>query len=643
MESEDQIIKSNVALDIVQSLGQYLKTQNLYDAVVLVGGTEFRCHKLLLAAHCGYFRTAFETKLNENVNKYPLKEISLEVFKLIYRAMHTGCSIVTRDNVINMLKAADYLNIPFLENECIRFINRVKSSENCLEFYIAGTKYNSEKVKSMVWPIILKHFHSIHLTKHFLDLSQDDLSKLLQNENLVTKSEDYVVKAILLWVKYNTQEMKKKIRPINPIEDKGRAQTSSDEGRAQTSSDEGRAQTSPDEGRAQTSSDEPASKRRKVQSQFIRANDDMGDRTNRGNREQILVALFEHVKLFLISEKYLEKLIKHPFVQEYSHFKDFIIKALSRRVFINQRDVYWPANATHRKCSTYQHSVLFAFKKRTSSFEIKAHLIESNRWSVIPNHLSKMTTLKLATIDTSLYAFSRRPSAAQREMEGGQRSRKRSIFISKYVNGEWSEVMPLNESSKKFSVVTVDGFLYILSPFGKKFQKLDPSLRNVRNLKDLPYRKPISHVMRYADSILVFYSEPEPLIGMTNTLVFSYNTHKNMWSRLDHNLSFTASGMTSFKDELNTYVIQSCGRMWKIVKTAAGILEFDQVERLWQTDWPLHGVVVLMDELYIYGVRSPIHQNSSELKKEVQGFRKINYIYHNNCTENSTFAPFIVS
>uniref|UniRef100_A0A2C9LXS3 BTB domain-containing protein n=1 Tax=Biomphalaria glabrata TaxID=6526 RepID=A0A2C9LXS3_BIOGL len=421
----DQIIKSNVAVDIVQTLGQFLETEKPFDIVITSGEEKFKCSKLLLTAYSGYFRTAFSTQLNENVNDYPLNVVSGEVFKLILQAMYTGCNIVTEDNVIEMMKAADYLNIVFLENECIRFIDRVKSSENCMEFYIAGTKYNSEKVKRMVWPIIVKHFDSIHLQKNFLDLSQDDLSKLFQDENLVTKSEDNVVEAILIWV----------------------------EGRDNM----------------KTSTDEPGLKRRRVQSELVEVNDDTRDSFNSDNREETLLALFTNVRLFLISKKYLEKLIEHPFVKEYSLFKDLIIKALSHYVFINKRDVNWPPKATLRKYSPFEHSVFFAFKKRTNSFEIKAHLIESNRWIVIPNRLSKTTTLKLATIDTSLYAFSRRPSPSQGDIEGGARARKRSIIVmSQYLNGKWSDIVQLHLASKNFSVVAVDGFLYILSPFGKK-------------------------------------------------------------------------------------------------------------------------------------------------------------------------------
>ncbi|KAK6963059.1 kelch repeat and BTB domain-containing protein 2 [Biomphalaria glabrata] len=169
-------------MDIFQCLGKFLESEELHDTIVVVGNTQFKCYKPILAAYSGYFRTAFNSKLNENKNIYRLEEISCETFKLIRHAMHTGCTIVTEDNVIDLMKAADYLNIPFLENECARFIQEVLSLENCLNFYLSGKHFNSEKVKNFVWPFILENFYSLCHRDNFLDLSTNDLLKLVQSQ-----------------------------------------------------------------------------------------------------------------------------------------------------------------------------------------------------------------------------------------------------------------------------------------------------------------------------------------------------------------------------------------------------------------------------------------------------------------------------
>ncbi|KAK0048935.1 kelch-like protein 5 [Biomphalaria pfeifferi] len=100
--------------------------------------------------------------------------------------------------------------------------------------------------------------------------------------------------------------------------------------------------------------------------------------------------------------------------------------------------------------------------------------------------------------------------------------------------------------------------------------------------------------------------------------------------------------MTSFKDEVNTYILQSCGHLWKIVQSAADSVDFEFVEKLRHIDWPLHGVVIVMNELYIFGVRSPKLENNVKSKRSVQRFNKIYHIYYSNSTEKSTFVPFIL-
>ncbi|KAI8770732.1 kelch protein 5, partial [Biomphalaria glabrata] len=602
--STDNIIDSNLTADIVECLRPFLESEELSDIIITVNGTEFKCHKLILASQSKYFRNYFKTTKTESTEPHILDEISSNVFKLILQVIYTGCKIVNKDNVFDIMKAANYLQISYLENECARSIKSFLSLENCVDFYVNGTEIDSEKAKKIVWPFILENFNLLWKTQQFPNLPKNDLLKLVESKDLMSGSEDCVVEAIMFWASNRSvKNAENDLRPINQTDESSELQTSLNE---------------------------PAFKKRKLQSEL-----NEGILVN----EKCLVELFTHVKLPLVSQKCLETLINHSDVQGYCKLSHLIIKALSYHAFIDKREVYWPADATHRKHSEYRNSILLATKIK-KNISIKEYLFASKSWTEFPKPQKTKVFLKLAVSGTSLYAFSRKHPVME-DSHGGKKTKKRSIEISQYIDSDWLTITSLSLPNINFSVVTVGKFLYILCPVGKKVWKLDSLTRRTERMKDLLTKKPIRYAIHYSDLIVVFYSVQVPETPMTNTNIACYDIQKNNWSfNNGSNQHFEANGMTSFRDELNTYIILSSGDMWKIVQSTVGV-DFDHVEKLWKIDWRLHGAVVVMKELYIFGMNSSEHKSSQDLKKSVLGFHKINYIYRNNCTENSTFVPFI--
>uniref|UniRef100_A0A2C9M758 BTB domain-containing protein n=1 Tax=Biomphalaria glabrata TaxID=6526 RepID=A0A2C9M758_BIOGL len=608
--STDKGTKVNLALEIVQSLGQYLMNEQPFDIKVIVGDRKFECHRLILSAHSGYFRTEFNNNEEQKHEIHLLGKITSDVFELIHDTMYTGLCNVTDDNAIDLLTAADYLQISILENECVRYIDRyidnLLTLKNCMNLYLNAKKRNLEKVKSIVWSFILVNFISLCKTDEFLDLSEDDVLKLVQSQDLVAKSEDNVVDAILFWIdKKPNKNAENNSMPINTTEESSEVLTDVEE---------------------------PAHKRRRGPPDLFTAVSDGSSKT------EYFLTLFTHVKLFLVSQACLNKLKEHPLFREDCKIKDLIINALSYHAFINNREVYWPANATHRKNSQFVHAVLI---KSGIKNDIEGHQVTTSEWFSFPfqNDSIKTTHLKLAAIDNSLYAFgiAKRSGIETRLMD--------LLKVSQYLNGQWSDYIHMSLDSKIFSIVVVYNFIYIFSPVEQKFWRLDSISKTFEEgMIKFPSDKPIDYVMHYHDFILAFYSEASPHGGMGLQKIYCYDIQeKPKWSLLTKNFPSANLGMTSFNDEVNTYILQSNGQLWKIVTqiTSKDIVQFEPLGKLWDIDWPLYGVVIVMDELYIYGVISPEHENSSQLKTSVLRFRKINYIYYKNSTENSTFAPFI--
>uniref|UniRef100_A0A2C9LKC5 BTB domain-containing protein n=1 Tax=Biomphalaria glabrata TaxID=6526 RepID=A0A2C9LKC5_BIOGL len=225
-------INRELAYGIVQGLRDFWKCDDLQDFTVTLGTTKFGCHRFLLAACSGYFKALFRSGMKETeIRNVDIDDISSETFELILETLYTGHGVLTNDNVIDIWRAADKLQIVFLITECEHYVIRSMSSENYIEYYQIGNLLSSQPVTKAASLYVLNNFNSFVKTSAFLELSRNDLLKLVQSQNLKVNSEHDVIMAILKWTEFrptgpqdnlsNIRELRcKRLKALN-INDKG--------------------------------------------------------------------------------------------------------------------------------------------------------------------------------------------------------------------------------------------------------------------------------------------------------------------------------------------------------------------------------------------------------------------------------------
>ncbi|KAI8770724.1 kelch protein 40a isoform X2 [Biomphalaria glabrata] len=654
------VIKREVAYGIVQGLSDFWKCEELQDFTVTLGTTKFECHRFLLAACSGFFRGLFRSGMKETELKcVTVEDISSETFELILETLYTGHGVLTNDNVIDIWRAAHQLQITFLIRECENFVIKTLSFENYVDYFLNSRLLNSETVSQTVWSFILKNSNDFFRTHCFNELPLNDVLNVIRSQDLVVKSEDDVINAILRWVEFTSikdhGETNQNVQ--NKVEKRGETNTLK------------AVVDKHDDKCSDTCNNMAVSSRHEKEEELF---------TSNGNRRKYLFTLLSSARLCLTSQTCLDKLVRHPLVCDNTKTKDLVIEALLYLLQTeNKRSGQWPSSAIHRNNSPLVNVAIVPERFGTTA-NIRVFCFSTQTWFRLCPLENKALDIKtfagtekifytLGTRSTENYESSEttksckfsKSTVPQTKSVLGQQSKgftfvasavtentssieedtqKITITVFKYQDGSWSNLaFSLTLPPETFSAVAANSFLYVLS--NKQFWRLNPATRTHDQMANYPDDDPISHLTNYEQMILVFSSAPKK--GIDETVIHCYDTKQNIWTRLN-NLEGPADGMTSFKDDHFTYILQSSGDLWKMVKPQSDVVDFEHVGKLWSCDWPVQGAVTFMNDLYIYGVKSEARKDDPHLRKCLPGvFRQIIYM-ESNSTELSTFLPIVL-
>nr|XP_006822874.1 PREDICTED: kelch-like protein 6-like [Saccoglossus kowalevskii] len=179
------------------------KKSKLTDVVLDVGGTEFPCHKVVLATSCTYFKGMFDSGMKEcQQRKISIKAIEATTMGSLLDYFYTGKTTITSCNVQSVLRAANFFQVLTLRDKCAKFLITNMNAETCLDIWqmmVSLSLSFSEQAKIYV----LDHFKLVCKLQQFLELTQEELIELISDEHLAIDRENQAGSAVLDWFHYD--------------------------------------------------------------------------------------------------------------------------------------------------------------------------------------------------------------------------------------------------------------------------------------------------------------------------------------------------------------------------------------------------------------------------------------------------------
>ena len=176
---------------------QFLRREGiLCDVTLRIGTHKFSCHRNVLGVASPYFRSLFiDSESGRFIKNVDLpQEIDRSTMEALLGYMYGGRIFINVENAIDIFKGASFFKLQSLLEECSYVLVKFLTPDNCLRVRGVSLVHGQEKLYQRCQRFLCEHFVKVANSVQFLELSQEELEKMLSNNDIYVSSEQQVAK-----------------------------------------------------------------------------------------------------------------------------------------------------------------------------------------------------------------------------------------------------------------------------------------------------------------------------------------------------------------------------------------------------------------------------------------------------------------
>ncbi|XP_077580533.1 kelch-like protein 10 [Stigmatopora nigra] len=177
-------------------------TRKLSDAVIRLDNAEFHIHKIILCKCSQYFSALFLRWSTPDQRVYVIHGLTAQLMEIFLDFAYTGSLQVTKDNVSDLLLAADRFNLTGIVQTCCTFLTKQLCPDNCIGIWQLTRKCHTPDLQRNAYHYILYHFEDVASSSEFQQLSVEELCDILERDDLLVKKENTVYEAVVQWISH---------------------------------------------------------------------------------------------------------------------------------------------------------------------------------------------------------------------------------------------------------------------------------------------------------------------------------------------------------------------------------------------------------------------------------------------------------
>ena len=135
-----------------------------------------------------------------------MKEVDSDSLKSLVDYIYTGELLITESNVQSLLITANLLNILNIKETCGQFIQSQIDVTNCLGICEFADYHSSCVLKKHAEAFIEQYFSEIVQKEEFLNLNVDQLIRLISKDHLAVHSEKIVYDCVFKWISHDHEK-----------------------------------------------------------------------------------------------------------------------------------------------------------------------------------------------------------------------------------------------------------------------------------------------------------------------------------------------------------------------------------------------------------------------------------------------------
>ncbi|XP_075743922.1 kelch-like protein 10 [Rhipicephalus microplus] len=162
-------------------------------------GGEFRAHRGFLCSSSPVFQALFSVN-NGGRRDIRLQGVSSPTMAALLAYCYSSKLSLSADNVTDVLAAADMLLMDEARNQCLHYLLRHMTIENCLGMATLAQWYHCPDFTRAVFNYVREHFDQVWRTSdEFPDVPEELLVELLTSNELNVRDETDLLHAIARW------------------------------------------------------------------------------------------------------------------------------------------------------------------------------------------------------------------------------------------------------------------------------------------------------------------------------------------------------------------------------------------------------------------------------------------------------------
>ncbi|KAK7487949.1 hypothetical protein BaRGS_00020850 [Batillaria attramentaria] len=210
-------LQNTVNNSMGDGVGRLHADQELCDVTVTVGDESFLCHKVVLASVSRFFQALFRNEPTSDHVPIDNDYVSANAFGVFVDMLYKKLDGVTDANTANdVLIAAMFLQVQFLQEHCERFLVNDMTPDTCLDMWQFADSYELKILEEGARAMAMSQFNEDAFSNAFGSLPLHFLLILLSSNNLVV-NEDNVCERIVYWVRKNAQAREQYLPQLLPF------------------------------------------------------------------------------------------------------------------------------------------------------------------------------------------------------------------------------------------------------------------------------------------------------------------------------------------------------------------------------------------------------------------------------------------
>ena len=194
--------KCNFTPSVLEYANKNRHDDTFNDVTITAGGINVPVNKLVLSCFSKVFEHMFKTEIKEK-NCVEIPAFDGEAVKSLVDYIYTGSIDIDNNNAINLLRAADYLQLLTVKQYCFEFLESIISADNSLETLRLAIVYKNDEVKARTKQYVSEHFDDIRKTNKFVEWSISDLMDCIPNLDRNVTKESSIYEGIVEWIKHD--------------------------------------------------------------------------------------------------------------------------------------------------------------------------------------------------------------------------------------------------------------------------------------------------------------------------------------------------------------------------------------------------------------------------------------------------------